>query len=253
MSEQIYAKYLQRFDAITSRNDQHGKSSTQFTDQELLLKKPTDNSVSSHTSNADKMTCRLSRARLFSTSRLHSRRKREREPSRIPYRKVIKCFEKTRLIRDAAKSYIKKCIPSSSWLKLVLSKANRCYFSEQLAKSKCLLSSKMYFVGQNFYLSFVQLRILKHKKSSLFSMYVDARTLKKFKHHQLQIYHLSHRVISLSGDVKENPRPSNQCSTNTQLAIQGTSASNSIPLLETRLYELNRIAVDVGGGGDCFF
>ena len=28
MSEQIYAKYLQRFDAITSRNDQHGKSST---------------------------------------------------------------------------------------------------------------------------------------------------------------------------------------------------------------------------------
>ena len=49
MSEQIYAKHLQRLDAITSRNDQHGKSSTQFTDQELLLKIPTDNSVSSHT------------------------------------------------------------------------------------------------------------------------------------------------------------------------------------------------------------
>ena len=60
-------------------------------------------------------------------------------------------------------------------------------------------------------------------------------------------------MFSLSGDVEENPGPSNQCSTNTQLATQGASASNSIPLLETRLSELNRIALDVGGGGDCFF
>ena len=179
ISEQIYARHLQRFDSTTSLNDQHGKSSTQFTDQELLLKIPTDtcNSVSSNTSNADKMTCRLSRARLFSTSRLHPRKKREREPSRIPYRKVIKFFGKTRLIRDTAKSYIKKCIPSSSQLKLVLSKANLFDFSERLAKSKCLLSSKKYFVKQSFYLSFVQLRTLKHKKSSLFGMYVDARML----------------------------------------------------------------------------
>ena len=140
----------------------------------------------------------------FSTSRLHSRKKRERGPSRIPYRKVIKFFGKTRLIRDAAKSYIKKCIPSSSRLKLLLSKANRCYFSERLARSKCLLSSKKYFVRQNFYLCFAQLRTIKHKKYSLFGMYVDARILKKFKHHQLQTYHLSHRVISLSGDVEES-------------------------------------------------
>ena len=121
---------MQRFDSITSLNDQHGKSSTQFTDQELLLKILTDNAVSSHTSNADKMTCRLSRVRPFSTCRLQSRKKREREPSRIPYRKVIKFFRKTRLIQDAAKSYIKKCIPTSSQLKIVLSKANCCYFSE---------------------------------------------------------------------------------------------------------------------------
>ena len=72
-------------------------------------------------------------------------------------------------------------------------------------------------------------------------MHVDARMLKKFKHHQLQTYHLSHRVISLSEDVEENPGPSNQCSTNTQLATQGASASNSIPLLETRSSELNNL------------
>ena len=84
-------------------------------------------------------------------------------------------------------------------------------------------------------------------------MYIDARMLKKFKHHQLQTYHLSHRVISLSSDVEDNPEPSNQCSSNTQLATQGASASNSIPLLETRLSELNMIALDVRGGGDYFF
>ena len=32
MSKQIYAKQFQRFDSITSPNDQHGKSLTQFTD-----------------------------------------------------------------------------------------------------------------------------------------------------------------------------------------------------------------------------
>ena len=60
-------------------------------------------------------------------------------------------------------------------------------------------------------------------------------------------------MISLSGEVEENPGPSNQCSTNTQLASQGASAFNSIPLLETKLSELNRIALDVWRGGDCFF
>ena len=30
MSEQIYAKQFQRFDSITSLNDQHGKSSTLY-------------------------------------------------------------------------------------------------------------------------------------------------------------------------------------------------------------------------------
>ena len=59
-------------------------------------------------------------------------------------------------------------------------------------KPNYLLSSKKYIVRQNFYLSFVQLRTLKHKKSSLFGMYIDARMLKIFKHHQLQTYHLSH-------------------------------------------------------------
>ena len=40
---------------------------------------------------------------------------------------------------------------------------------------------------------------------------------------------------------------------NANLAARGASVANSVPLLEIRLSELNRTALDVGGGGDCFF
>jgi len=60
---------------------------------------------------------------------------------------------------------------------------------------------------------------------------------------------------SLSGDVEENPGPSNQCSATTtcNLVAHHSSITNSVSLLETRLSELNGMAVEVGGGGDCFF
>ena len=97
------------------------------------------------------------------------------------------------------------------------------------------------------YLSVVRLRTLKHNKSPL-----DGRTL---KHCPVETYCVSHTVISLSGDVKENPESSNQCSaTNTcNLVAYRSSSANSVSLLETRFSQLNRTAVDVGGGGDCFF
>ena len=200
-----------------------------------------------HTNEMEKCN-RMSRARLV--SKLHiSRKKREREPSRIPYRKVIKLFRKTRVIRNAAKSYLKKCIPNSSKLKLMLCEYNRYYFTEWLARSNCALSSKECFVKPNLYLAVVQLRTLKHKKSPLFCIYVDDRMLKELK----QTYHVSFRVISLSGDVEENPGPSDLYTVNTDLPADGGSVANSVSLLETRLSELNRTALDVGAGGDCLF
>lgn len=77
--------------------------------------------------------------------------------------------------------------------------------------------------------------------------------LKELKQCQVQTYHVSHRVISLSGDVEENPGPSDQCSVNSNLPADGASVANSVSLLETRLSALNRIPIDVGGSGDCFF
>ena len=54
---------------------------------------------------------------------------------------------------------------------------------------------------------------------------------------------MSCRLVSLSGDMEENPGSSDHCSANT----------SSVSLLETRLCELHRTALDVGGGGAFFF
>ena len=37
------------------------------------------------------------------------------------------------------------------------------------------------------------------------------------------------------------------------VAFDASGAIDSVSLLESRLSELNRIPLDVGGGGDCFF
>ena len=57
------------------------------------------------------------------------------------------------------------------------------------------------------------------------------------------------------GDIEENPGVLDQCYSNYNSFVTNAvlSVRNSNVLLETRLREFNRIAVDVGGGGDCFF
>ena len=62
-------------------------------------------------------------------------------------------------------------------------------------------------------------------------------------------YDFSSRILLLSGDVELNPGPSNKNCTLKPL----TSPPNFNSLLETRLSQLGRTALDVGGGGDCFF
>lgn len=78
-------------------------------------------------------------------------------------------------------------------------------------------------------------------------MYVDERMVKVLKQCQLQTYHVAHRVLSLSGDIEENPGPLHQCSVNTNLSDNILAVS----LLESRSSTLhvNRTAVTVGGGG----
>ena len=56
------------------------------------------------------------------------------------------------------------------------------------------------------------------------------------------------------GDIEENPEVLDQCYSNNNFVTNAVlGVRNSNVLLETRLREFNRIAVDVGRDGDCFF
>ena len=238
-----HIKHEQTCECNSSMNDQHIKNKTECIDQ--------DNPMTTHALYTAEIKCVMSSGRRVSKCMLPCSRNREREPSRIPYRKVISLFRKTRIARNLAKSYLKKYIPYSSKLRLMLYEYNRHHFSERFGRSKCVFSPKKCFVRQNLYRSVVRLRTFKHKKSPLFCMYmyVDERMLKILKQCQLQTYHVADRVLSLSGDIEKNPGPSHQCSVNTNSSV----TSSAVSLLESRLSSLNRTALDVGGGGDCFF
>ena len=65
----------------------------------------------------------------------------------------------------------------------------------------------------------------------------------------MKTYHFLSRIVSLSEDVESNPGPANEyCK-----SVPFVSPTNSVCLLEFRLSQLGRTALDVGGGGDCFF
>ena len=55
------------------------------------------------------------------------------------------------------------------------------------------------------------------------------------------------------GDIEENPGVLDQCYSNSNFVIAAVLSVRNYTLLETRLREFNRIAVDVGGVGDLDF
>ena len=75
----------------------------------------------------------------------------------------------------------------------------------------------------------------------------------KLKQCEVEAYDISGRVICLSGDIEENPGPSHEENTNSILKAHGASLANSVSLFGIRLSDSSLTAIDVGGGGDCFF
>ena len=144
------------------------------------------------------------------------------------------------------KLYVEKCVPKSSILKAMLCGYHRYGFFEQHTRSNFTLFPKKCFIMQSFFI--VRTRILKQKESPLFCMYAEGK-LGKLSQFHMKTYHLSSRIISLHGDMESNPGPSNQYYNQ----VPFTSATNLFSLLESRLSQFGRIALDVGGDGDCFF
>ena len=136
-------------------------------------------------------------------------------------------------------------------VKLLVSDYDCCAFNELGVISKSSFSSNKFCVSEMLHFIVVHMTILKHKNSPFLCTCCYDRMLNKLKFCQWVMYHVFHRVISLSGDVEENPGPPDYRNANTKVVARSGLVSNLV--LETRLSELNRTAVDVGGGGDCFF
>jgi len=79
-------------------------------------------------------------------------------------------------------------------------------------------------------------------------MIAEGNIFRKLRQLQMKTYHFLSRIISLSGDMESNPGPANEyCK-----SVPFISPTNSVCLLEFRLSQLGRTALDVEGGGDCF-
>lgn len=88
--------------------------------------------------------------------------------------------------------------------------------------------------GQDLNVGVLAYRTLKQDKVPFIFMHVDESSLKKLKPYKVQTYHVSHRSISLSGDVKKNPTASDQC-TRHLVACLSVDNVDSVSFLETRL------------------
>jgi len=80
-------------------------------------------------------------------------------------------------------------------------------------------------------------------------MTAEGNIFRKLRQLQRITYHFFSRIISLSGDVESNPGPENDYIQ----SVPSLSPTDPVCLLEFRLSQLGRAAIDVGGGGDCFF
>lgn len=148
---------------------------------------------------------------------------RDREPSRIPVKKVIQIMRKRKL-RQKFKRIIRKTIP---------------------------ISSKLFHSITNYklwYITFIQKNL--HSFYTAYfrpqSLHPHNNCLKNLKSKQ---YSVADMELLLSGDIEMNPGPTENV---INKSICFSSQDNSI-LLTTRLHRHGLRPLDVGGGGDCFF
>ena len=159
------------------------------------------NSVSNVLDNNNKIQLHVRNSRAVVVS--HLRVRRGREPSRISFRMLTRHFRR-RKTRKAVKLHVKNYVPPSSMLKVILCGYTRNHFFEQLqcTRSKFTVFPKEYFIRRKLHLFVFRLRSFKHNKSPSFCIYTENNIYKTLKQLHVKTYHLSSRIISLSGDVE---------------------------------------------------
>ena len=92
-----------------------------------------------------------------------------------------------------------------------------------------------------------------HGQESYLRVLDDIFISKEYSILEKQKKNLIPKTIINCGDIEENPGVLDQCYSNNNFVTAAVLGVTNYVLLGTRLYEFNRIAVDVGGVGDLDF
>ena len=165
----------------------------------------------------------------------HVKRRRDREPSRLSMKKILRSMKK-RKRRCKVKDIVRKSTPKSSRLYNVV------------------IDHKSWYVRYNnrcdcFFASFLNLRGLignkMHKSKQAIKPCLPNHKKEPIGGHTKRYCALRVKLL-MSGDIELNPGPEDSNRQN-KLSLSSTI------LLNYRLRQLGLRPVDVGGAGDCFF
>ena len=171
----------------------------------------------------------------------------DREPSKLPWKKILNLFNKNKAIKRYVRSHIVHSVPHSSALKKNLLFDCRNYLKTRKLKVVGITCAKV----QGCILLLIMFIFSKQElqKTSLvsvifldeFAQVVQCYSIKcKTRNHK---YCVSRAKLFTSGDTELNLGP---------VVTQGNNPNNLIELLQSRLAQHGLRILD-GGAGDCFF
>ena len=225
----VYESMMRNQRTYLANQDNKHRLEDECTDFSLNTSRNGVGEVSKRSRSKSKFSCKYGGAR------------RDREPSRLQCKKIIKMFKKSKSSRKCIKRYIMYNIPYSSAMKNFLSIDFRIYLTTRLCRSRPVgrnTCSAYCRVTHHIYL--VKTRTSKHKNMDVLLCVNDSCGLNNCYsikcNKQQEKYCFSRANIFTSGDIELNPGP-----------------ANAYMLLQSRLTQQGLSTLDVGGAGDCFF
>ena len=182
--------------------------------------------------------------------------KRDREPSRIRYKKVMSLFHKGKIIRKHIMYYLKRNIPKSSVLRNMSSPIFRNFIALRMSKSRRQrirkLTKSLTLLNGECCCYLLKIRTAKHKKTSATLLCFQGQSLTEDSiqgnKQSSRKYCASRDSLLLSGDIQLNPGPA------THESITNSSLKQSpMTLLQNRLAQQGLKALECSSDGSCFF
>ena len=171
--------------------------------------------------------------------------KRDREPSRIPMKKLVHSMSRNKTRRHKIKSFIRRLIPKSSALHNLLSTRYRKCLRQKLRSiniymwqcRKAHRARKMLKLKKEF-LKIANVRSSRRNQHKVFTLNNPIKILNTNKCNMQRINTSEKRFLFVCGDIELNPGPVN---------------ISSMSVLTTRLACIGRKPVNIIGDGNCFF